>query len=223
MIRISTLLLAACSSTPAPKPEVPPASPPVDAAIAVAPPDAPAPDPELAAAPASIFRFYATGLVAAKSGHRLETWTLRALADRGVVSVERKLPGENDSWLPGTQSLYLGTATDDGKTLTLTLAAGTDKLALTCTRDKLEVATANAVRKPRAKKSKTDECGDTGVWSPAKTKSLAVLSCKDARYDAPMIFGPAPGIEYLVVNDDCKMQGGGYRQIAPDGAIAPVR
>jgi hypothetical protein len=221
MMRVSTLLLAACSSSPGPKPEAPVTPPPVDAAIAVAPPDAPAPDPALAAAPTSIFRFHSTGLVPTKTGPRLETWTLRALADRGMVSVERMTPGENATWLPGTQSLYLGTATDDGKTLTLALAAGTDKLSLTCTRDKLEVAAANAVRKPSAKKK--SECGDTGAWSPAKTKSLAVLSCKDARYDAPMIFGPAPGIEYLFVNDDCVMQGGGYRQIAPDGAIAPVR
>jgi hypothetical protein len=135
-----------------------------------------------------------------------------------MVEVQRMTPAPNDSWAPGTQTLYLGTATDDGTTLALTLAAGADKLSLTCTRAKLDVAAATAVRRPSPKKPKG--C-DPGVWSPAKTRSLAVLSCKDPRYDAPMIFGAAPGIEYLDVNDGCPA--GGYRQIAADAAIAPVR
>lgn len=216
-------VVAACSSHPAPKPQPTPAVPvaatPPDAAVPDAPP---APDPALAAAPAQVFRFHSTGLVPEKTGPRLETWTLRSLDGRGVVSVERMTPGDDGGWRPGTQSLYLGTASDDGKTLTLALAAATDQLALTCTREKLDVAAANAVRKPSPKR-KRGECGDPGVWSPAKTKSISVLACKDPRYDAPMMFGPAPGIEYLHVNDDCQMQGGGYRQIAADGAIAPVR
>lgn len=215
------LALAACG-TPAPKPETPVvATVPADAARPDAPPDAPAPDPELAAAPAQVFRFYSTGLAPSKDGGRFETWTLRTHGDRGMVRVERMRPGDNGTWIPNTQTLYLGTATDDGKTLTVTLASATDKLSLTCTRDKLDVAAANAVRRPSAKNKQ--ECGDTGAWSPAKTKSVGVLSCKDPRYDAPMMFGAAPGIEYLYVNDDCVMQGGGYRQIAADGAIAPVR
>jgi hypothetical protein len=182
------------------------------------------PDPELAAAPASVFRFHSTG--DGMTPKRLETWTLRALADRGVVSVVRMTPGENATWLPGSKSLYLGTATDDGKTLTLALAAGTDQLTLTCTHDKLDVAAATAIRRasPRSKPPRTmgPSCGHAGVWHPKKTTSIAVLSCKDPRFEAPMIFGPAPGIEYLFVDDDCELQSGGYRLIAADGAIAPA-
>ena len=65
--------------------------------------------------------------------------------------------------------------------------------------------------------------GDPGKFAPAATKKVEVLSCKHPDFDAPMIFGRAPGIEYLHVNDDCNMQGGGYRAIAADGSVAPVR
>jgi hypothetical protein len=34
---------------------------------------------------------------------------------------------------------------------------------------------------------------------------------------------PAPAIEYLWVNDDCSMQGGGYRDVPKDGSIASPR
>lgn len=220
---VLVLLLVACSSSPSPEKPVP-AAPPPDAAPVVdaAPPiDAPAPDPALAAAPPSVFRFYSTGLVPTKGGPRLETWTLRHTGDRGMVLVERMAP-DGDGWKPATTTLYLGTAADDGKTLTLALAAGTDKLALACTRDKLAVAAATAVRKPH-KKGKYKECGDPGRWVPDKTKSIDVLQCKHPDFEAPMPFAAAPGVEYLVVNDDCQMQGGGYRAIGKDAAIAPVR
>ena len=220
------VLLAACSSSPS-STTTPSPPPPADAAIAIAidaPVDAaPTVDAELAAAPASVFRFYSTGLVPTRTGPRLETWTLRTAGDRGVVQVERMAHGDGDTWTLASTSLYLGTATDDGKTLTLALAAGTDKLALACTREKLPVAAATAVRKPHPK-GKYKECGgDPGRWSPDKTKSIAVLQCKHPAFDAPMPFAPAPGVEYLLVNDDCQMQGGGYRAIGAGAAIAPVR
>ena len=219
----SILLLVACSSS-APQPTSPTpialdAAPMIDAAVPI---DAPAPDPELAAAPPSVFRFYSTGLVPTKTGPRLETWTLRHTGERGMVLVERMAP-DGDAWKPASTTLYLGSATDDGKTLTLTLAAATDKLALACKREKLAIAAATAVRKPH-KKGKYKECGgDPGRWVPDKTKSIEVLQCKHPDFDAPMPFAPAPGVEYLLVNDDCLMQGGGYRAIGNDAAIAPVR
>ena len=213
--------LAGCSSSPSPTRPTVAAAPDAAPPIAAAPPpiDAPAPDAELAAAPPSVFRFYSTGLVPSKAGPRLETWTLRTAGDRGMVLVER-MAADGDAWKPASTTLYLGTAADDGKTLTLTLAAGTDKLALACTREKLPVAAANAVRKPHKKRK---ECGDPGRWVPDKTKAVDVLQCKHPDFEAPMPFAAAPGVEYLHVNDDCQMQGGGYRAIAKDAAIAPVR
>jgi hypothetical protein len=218
--------LCSCSSSSSTTPATTPATPVAiapDASIADAPPppDAAEPDPAVAAAPPSVFRFYSTGLVPTKTGPRLETWTLRHAGDRGMVLVERMAP-DGEAFEPASKTLYLGTATDDGKTLTLTLAAGTDQLALACKREKLAIAGATAVRKPH-KKGKYKECGDPGRWVPDKTKSVEVLQCKHPDFDAPMPFAAAPGVEYLYVNDDCQMQGGGYRAIATDAAIAPVR
>jgi hypothetical protein len=214
--------LAACGSSPSPPATPTPVASPPDAMIDAPPPiDAPAPDAELAAAPPSVFRFHSTGLVPSKTGPRLETWTLRHAGDRGMVLVER-MAADGERWKPASTSMYLGSAADDGKTLTLTLAAGTDKLALACTRERLPIAAATAVRKPH-KKGKYKECGDPGRWVPDKTTSIDVLQCKHPDFEAPMPFAAAPGVEYLYVNDDCQMQGGGYRAIAKDAAIAPVR
>jgi len=232
MTRFTLLALVACSSAPSSTTKPTPPAPPdaavatsPDAAIAAPPVDAPpAVDPELAAAPPSVFRFYATGLAMKKEGQRLETWTLRTVGERATILVERMRP-DGDAWILGTTTLYLGTAAVDGKGLKLALAAGPNQLALACKREKLAVAAANAVRKPHPKKGKfAGECsGDPGRWVPEKTKSIDVLSCKHPDYEAPMPFAAAPGVEYVFVNDDCDQQGGGYRALASDGAVAPVR
>ncbi|MBA3502218.1 MAG: hypothetical protein M4D80_05375 [Myxococcota bacterium] len=213
------LYLQACSSSPSATTTATPVAITPDAAVDAAPAP-PAPDAELAVAPPLVFRFYSTGLVPPATGPRLETWTLRHVGERGMVLVERMAP-DGEAFKPASKTLYLGTASDDGKTLTLALAAGTDKLALACKREKLAIAAATAVRKRHAK-GKYKEC-DPGRWVPEKTKSVDVLQCKHPDFDAPMPFAAAPGVEYLYVNDDCQMQGGGYRAIATDAAIAPVR
>lgn len=237
MHRTALVVLAACSSSPSPStsPSPTPVATPdaavaADVAIDAAPPvdAAPAVDAELAAAPPFVFRFHEAGKVMTKAAPRLETWTLRQVGERATVRVQRMVPTAGDGWQPSSATVYLGTATDDGKLLTLALAATTnpnDKLALACTRAKLAVAAATAVRKPHPRKGKyAQPCsGDPGRWVPAKTKPVEVLSCKHPDYDAPMPFAPAPGVEYLYVNDDCDMQGGDYRAIPADGTIAPVR
>ena len=232
MTRFSVLALVACSSSPASTTKPTPPAPPdaavatsPDAAIAAPPVDAaPAVDAELAAAPPSVFRFYSTGLVTTKAGPRLETWTLRHVGERATILVERMRPN-GDAWTLGTTTRYLGTVADDGTSLKLALAAGPNQLALECKREKLAIAAATAVRKPHPRKGRyARPCsGDPGRWVPDKTKSIDVLSCKHPDYEAPMPFASAPGVEYLFVNDDCDQQGGGYRAIANDGAVAPVR
>lgn len=229
VILVGCDLLAACSSSPSSSTTPTPAARP-DAAIAnvldAAPPidAAPAVDAELAATPASVFRFHSTGSVPMPTGPRLETWTLRHTGGRGMVTIELMAP-DGENWKPASTTVFHGTAAVDGKRVTLALTAGTYKLALDCTRDKLAVAAPTAVRKPHPRKGKyAGECsGDPGRWVPDKTKSVEVLSCKHPDYEVPMPFAAAPGVEYLYVNDDCAMQGGGYRLIAADGAITPVR
>lgn len=137
-----------------------------------------------------------------------------------MIVVER-MAADGDAWKPASTSQYVGGAANDGKTITLALVAGTDKLSLACTPDKVDAAAATAVRKLHPK-GKYKACGDPGRWVPEKTKSIAVLRCMHPDFASPMLFAEAPGVEYLFVSDD-RNRGGGYRVIAADGAIAPAR
>jgi hypothetical protein len=224
MTKTLLLALAACSSsattsTPTP-PATTPAPPPAVAAVDASPLDAASaggeatPDPELASASPWVFRFHSTGLIVREA--RIETWTLRHVGDRAMVLVERGAQGD---------TTYTGTATDAGTSLKLELTDGANSLAFDCTRGKIAVAAANAVRQPHRPTGKYKEpcSGDPGRFVPAKTTKLDVLNCRHPDYEAPMSFAAAPGVEYLYVNDDCNQQGGGYRRIPADGSVAPVR
>lgn len=172
-MRLATFLLAplagiGCSSSPAPDPPATPA-PPVaarDAAID-APPDADVPD-EVATAPAWVFRYHAAD--------RLETWTLRHSGGRALLVVETARG----------PTRYTGAITD---ALKLTVAAGTNRLALECKRNSIDVGAV---------------CGDK---KPAK---LDVLDCFHPDFKSPMSFAPAPGISF-VTTASCS----GYVRIAP--------
>jgi hypothetical protein len=83
---------------------------------------------------------------------------------------------------------YVGLATGSDN-VALDVKAGTAKMTLDCKREKLSVSA---------------KCNDT------KAKPIEVLNCYHRDFKAPMPFGPAPGIEY-VVETSCN----GYRLIAP--------
>ena len=187
MTRAPLLFLIACSSSSTSTPTTPVAPPPRDAAVADAPPDAPSIDPAITAAPAWVFRF--------QSPDREETWTLQHANGGAFLRVEYK---------NGNTTQYTGTATEDGKKLSLALAAGPAKMSLSCMRDKLPVASATAKREPNPKKK--TECR----WAPVKTTSVEVLACKHPDFAAPMMFGAAPGIVFLTV---AECTPGGYRAL----------
>lgn len=194
------------------------AAPPVDAAPAI-----PA---ELLAAPPRITRRIATGM--AVSRHEAETYTLQIAGAQAllVVKGERGVPEKGDllgvritRWDPVTTRQLLGTATVTGATTTLVFG----DIKLTCTAGKHAVARAGAVRAP-SPPAKNSECGDTGRFIPATTTKVDAFRCKTPDdVDPSFVFAAAPGIEWIFVNDDCAMQGGGWRQIASDGSIAPFR
>jgi len=110
---LSIVLVAACSSAPAPAqhPQVTAQTAPADAAIDAAP-DAGVPE-AVANAPAWVFRY--------STAQRAETWTLRYHGDAALLTVETA---------QGTQR-YVGSAAD-GATLKLDVSTGTAKLALEC-------------------------------------------------------------------------------------------
>jgi hypothetical protein len=83
---------------------------------------------------------------------------------------------------------YVGSAAD-GTALALDVTTGSARLALDC---------------KHAKRAISRKCNDS------KAKPIDVLDCYHPDFKAPMPFGPAPGVEY-VVDDRCN----GYRLIAP--------
>jgi hypothetical protein len=139
------------------------------------PPDRPAsPAPVVVAADAAVPDADVSGEVASAAA-----WIFRYNA-----------PGRVETWTlryHGTAALvvveaaqrttrYTGAAAD-GASLALTLASGTSKLSLDCKRDKLAVSAT---------------CADP------KARPIDVLNCYHPDFKAPMSFGPAPGIEYVV-------------------------
>ena len=231
---------SACDRGTAPPP---PAPAPVPALVIVAPPDAspdaptmdaghpiPPPIQALAAAPAWHARSLMTGQIRAVS--ELTFATLNRVDDRAMLTLEVQTAVTHlrddalDPWTAKAVSRrYTGAEVTAAGVTTFNLFDGTDHLTLACKPTKVAVAKATAVRKRDPKK---ESCtGDQGHWVPAPTMKANALVCGDPgdelapgyAFTAP----DAPAIEWVYVNDDCVMQGGGYRAIAADGSFAPFR
>lgn len=234
------LALPACEAvqgpqpSPAPGPGFSPIRLPLDAgAIVHAAPDA-AP-PELAEVDDPkpwVFRKVSTGMIVTP---RRWTSTLRRNGDR--ASFRGVVEGAPSDWGAGhavawsliRSDTFVGTSHRDQQRTVFELASATGaQLRLTCRPDRLTVhrAGANLVRTPNFR----DECGDTGVWRPPATQTVNILTCvaSDPSLDpqqrherdlghwgqfggTTVDLAPAPGVEALSVNDDCILQGGGYR------------
>lgn len=219
--------------------ELAPADAPMDAPVAATPiviPD------ELAKAPRWIFRDYATGRVAPTPGHPIQ-YTLQRHGERALLTIEHlaahptdadhlasptagpPLPRAQDAGTdaPGVRTQRLGTVATNGASSTITFD---NDEPLACVTGRLRVAASNARR--AGYQGKEPDCGYTGRWVPSTLRTVAVLRCNvredpDGGRAEDYAFAPAPGIEYLYINDDCEMQGGGYRAIAQDGSVAPPR
>jgi hypothetical protein len=153
------------------------------------------------------------------------------------------------AWGNAESRTYSGSARESGGILELDLRDASDRLDLVCTRKEEAVAAATAVRVRTDFEG--GDCGDPGAWSPGATSSVVVLACNrrpsapaeppppaptdpdEARWEqeiaaeralrSQLSFGEGPGIEYLYVNDDCMIQGGGLRFIPADGSVTNVR
>ena len=213
---------------PAPAPPTPGMGPPIDAP---APPDAPTVDAapaipaDLAAAPAWSGRSFYTGHIRAKAVH--STATLQRAGDRALITIDVReqkllLNGKPPPpFGPPTRRTLVGTF--DGKQLVY--EDGGETITLPCATKTVAVAAATAVR---VRETNDGGCiGDRGKWKPGKTRKQKALVCGDmsSEMDPSYTFvePPAPAIEYLWVNDDCSMQGGGYRDVPTDGSIASPR
>jgi hypothetical protein len=231
-------VLVGCTSTrEAPAPTQPPLAPePV--AIVAALPDAsidapPAVPEEVASAPRWIYRELHTGGVQHESS--LSTFVLQWHEAQAVLTEERRVgpsrPGARriERWSAPELTQYVGAVTfsSDGKRASFTFTRRGDSWPLDCVRGTVRAASAAAVRTPRPSRRGEEECGDPGRWVPGATTQVAALRCAldqdDPDREEGYAFAPAPGLELLYVNDDCDMQGGGYRRISADGSIGNVR
>lgn len=201
--------------------------------------DVPTISPELASAPAWIYRTFSTGMIrrGGEQPHQLATYTLRRHDGRALLTLETKTAGSGGDglgsigpWSREPTKTYVGTVEGSGTALKLVLRQGSETLEMPCIAGKLAVAAAGAVRRPLL--PSTNRCTDRGRWVPAATKQVDALRCspfsKDEQSLEPdrkerFVFAAEPGVEFLYVDDDCTMEGGGYRAIAKDGAIAKPR
>lgn len=113
-------------------------------------------------------------------------WVFRYSAPGRVETWTLRYHGETAMVVVEGQrtATYLGMATD-GAELKIAVAEGPNHLTLACKRTHKAIGT---------------QCNDT------KAKQLAVLDCYHPDFEAPMTFGPAPGVEF-VQSDRCN----GYR------------
>jgi hypothetical protein len=162
-----------------------------------------------------VFRRFSTGKIVSRS--KVWIWTLRVEGDDVRMS-KRELSG------PGHESLtesagpesWSGHAKQERSGLTLELSNSEERLTLSCKKATIAVASHDAVR---VRDENFDgECGNRGRWAPQAVHDVEALRCRYA--DDTLAFVDAPGVEELEVNDDCVMQGRGFRAIAEDGAIA---
>jgi hypothetical protein len=128
------------------------------------------------------------------------------------------LDGRVDPWSAPKVKRYSGMMTDTK----LDIASIDDEIHLPCKVQTVKVAAATATRKRQGKGG----CeGDTGRWVPAATRTMKITVCGDPtdELEPSFTFAPGNGVEWVYINDDCSMQGGGYRDVPNDGSIVSPR
>lgn len=242
-MRLVWLALVACQADkPAPAPVVQKdAAPVIPIDAAVIPIDAAAikrdVPPSLVAAPKWIGRRLMTGAVNRVTEHF--TFTLQREGGQALLTIEKRrakqasgsgpdalMPERIAEWELVSTEQFIGTIEEAGDVVTIAVkgVGGGDKRDFRCKRTTIAAAPADAVRA----RSPGGECGDPGRWVPPTTKPVEVIRCipfeeKGSNEWARLAFAAAPGIEWLHINDDCVIQGGGWRLVPPDGGIGRLR
>jgi hypothetical protein len=168
-------------------------------------------------------RSFSTGQVLKPERLRMNTLAIAdGLARLTIEEQERQANGPGLPFVQTSLETYEGRIEIVAPVIRLNFETTPKKFTLLCSFVFESVAKATAVRVPDP--NYRDECGNEGVWFPRKTKRIQVLHCqRDIRLGESYAFAALPGVEDLSVNDDCTMQGGGYRAISEDGSVKPVR
>jgi hypothetical protein len=121
-------------------------------------------------------------------------------------------------WTVATQRTYRGSARLLAGAVELALESeGVQPLELHCTQRPVEAARAGAGRVPSPDRHPGDRCDHRGAWDPAATSSVQAVVCDagvadpDGDDDDRLVFADPPGLEYVSINDDCVLRGGGLR------------
>jgi hypothetical protein len=183
-----------------------------------------------------VYRYVETGAISPRN--TVVTRTLQRSESEALLTVETSITRNEmgplrESLGPlGTPTVrrFAGTVKTEGKLSIFELEDGGEAMRLECEMGVLRVAGATAVRE----RVGLGGCnGDRGRWIPDATKRVPALRCgidrdpPDPNYEPDrreqMAFVASPGIEFLWVNDDCSMQGGGYRFVPTDRSVHPFR
>ena len=166
-------------------------------------------------------RFYGMTTITLPSDY-IETFTLERRGAAATLTVQQdQKPAER----------YTGRVEETGGTLTIHLKypSGASVPWVRCTPNTLRVsvATAKVVMYGHP-------CLDEYGWEPEDEARVSVLDCKLLDKDAPepadyrwktgrnLVFAPAPGIEWVHVEDEC-LKTDGWREIPADGSVVPAR
>jgi hypothetical protein len=166
-------------------------------------------------------RFYGMTTITLPSDY-IETFTLERRGAAATLTIQQdQKPAER----------YTGRVEETGGTLTIHLKypSGASVPWVRCTPNTLRVsvATAKVVVYGRM-------CPDEHGWEPEDEARVSVLDCKLLDKDAPepadyrwktgrnLVFAPAPGIEWVHVEDEC-LKTDGWREIPADNSVVPPR
>ncbi|MBL8918997.1 MAG: hypothetical protein JNJ54_09080 [Myxococcaceae bacterium] len=152
-----------------------------------------------------------------------ERWALRLEGGKAtlVLEVEKRGLGASE-WTCSDATTVQGELERRGRDLVLTFGG----LVATCREAVLSLPPASAARRPRRLPQRPDEEGcDRYPWATAARVPTKVLQCTGTLpLDALPVFGAAPGIERLVLSNDCQEPGerGALRLVPVDGSVAPA-
>lgn len=186
------------------------------------------------------------GLVRSVRTVPLMQYDLREAQDKALLTVTALGPDVKafKKLKPVWSRRYVGERVEASQTTTLYLHA-LDALAegayfldddaktmeVSCTKSQLSIAAADAVLVPKISATSAEtECGDSSaVWQPSKLRERSAYVCFVTHMNGKtledgsqpsIVFTPDQSIERVEVNNDCMMQGGGYRLVPSATQVA---
>lgn len=155
---------------------------------------------------------------------RVARWWLRLDGGVATLAYEEETRPKHGAgeWTCSEATTVQGAVARSGTKLTLTFGS----LVAVCRESSLSLPPANAKRNPKPLPQREDEEGcDRYRWATkARVKTKALVCTGQLPLDALSVFGPPPGIERLVLGNDCLDSSAreALRLVPADGGFAPA-